>query len=122
MKNALCNGGCKKGDCNGDCKRIAISEKQLVKAALMGKDPQLKKIGDYLENDLLVAAIKKARKEKHLSKKELGRLVGVKKSQISKIEKRMVVARFDSILKVFKALNVKMHFSFELPDQTMTLR
>ena len=41
-----------------------------------------------LRLDLLGEAIKQARKERHLTQEELGKLVGVKKAQISKIENK----------------------------------
>jgi transcriptional regulator with XRE-family HTH domain len=66
-------------------------------------------------------AIKQARKERHLTQEELGRLVGVKKAQISKIENSLTDARFETIMKVFKALNAKINFNIELLDQKMTL-
>jgi ribosome-binding protein aMBF1 (putative translation factor) len=39
-----------------------------------------------LRLDIIGEAIKQARKERHLTQEELGRLVGVRKAQISKIE------------------------------------
>ena len=122
MKNAICNGGCKKGDCTGDCKRKAIRKKSVVKAALINTDPEHERTGYTLQFDLLGLTIRNARKERHLNQKELGRLAGVGKSQISKIEQQLAVARFDSIIKVFKVLNLKMNLFIELPDQTVTLR
>lgn len=71
--------------------------------------------------DIIGEAIKQARKERHLTQEELGRLVGVKKAQISKIENSLTDARFETIMKVFKALNAKIHFNIELLDQKMTL-
>jgi HTH-type transcriptional regulator / antitoxin HipB len=121
MKNTICDGGCKKGDCNGDCKRSAVRTKKVKKAGLISNDPKLNMTGYDLQDDLLGAAIKKARNERHLSKKELGLLVGIKESQISRIENRLPIARFDSIIKVFKVLDIKINFSIELQDQTVTL-
>ena len=74
-----------------------------------------------LRLDLIGEAIKQARKERHLTQEELGRLVGVKKAQISKIENSLTDARFETIIKVFKALNAKINFNIELLDQKMTL-
>jgi len=74
-----------------------------------------------LRLDLIGEAIKQARKERHLTQEELGQLVGVKKSQISKIENSLTDARFETIIKVFKALNAKINFNIELLDQKMTL-
>ena len=74
-----------------------------------------------LRLDVIGEAIKQARKERHLTQEELGRLVGVKKTQISKIENSQTDARFETIIKVFKALNAKINFNIELLDQKMTL-
>ncbi len=70
---------------------------------------------DYeLRLDLLGHSIKQARKERHLTQDQLGKLVGVKKAQISKIENSVTDARFSTILKVFKVLGVKVNFKVEL--------
>lgn len=74
-----------------------------------------------LRLDLLGEAIKQARKERHLTQEELGELVGVKKAQISKLENSLTDARFETILKVFKALNAKVNFNIELLDQSVKL-
>jgi transcriptional regulator with XRE-family HTH domain len=44
----------------------------------------------------------------------LGRIVGVQKAQISKLENSLTDARVETILKVFKALNAKISFSVEM--------
>ncbi len=74
-----------------------------------------------LRLDLLGNAIKQARKERHLTQEELGELVGVKKSQISKLENSLTDARFETIIKVFKALNAKINFSVKLLNQDVKL-
>lgn len=74
-----------------------------------------------LRLDLLGEAIKQARKERHLTQEELGALVGVKKSQISKLENSLTDARFETIIKVFKALNAKINFNVELLKQDIKL-
>jgi HTH-type transcriptional regulator / antitoxin HipB len=74
-----------------------------------------------LRLDLIGEAIKQARKQRHLTQEELGKLVGVKKAQISKIENSLTDARFETIIKVFKALNAKINFNIELLDQKVTL-
>jgi HTH-type transcriptional regulator/antitoxin HipB len=85
-------------------------------------DKHIGKIGtpnrDAFENelrlDLLGQAIKSIRQEQNMTQEELGELVGVKKAQISKIENSLTDARFDTILKVFRALNVKLNFNIEV--------
>jgi len=75
---------------------------------------------DYeLRLDLLGHSIKQARKERHLTQDQLGKLVGVKKAQISKIENSVTDARFSTILKVFKVLGAKVNFNVELSNQKL---
>ncbi|MDI1355662.1 MAG: helix-turn-helix transcriptional regulator [bacterium] len=74
-----------------------------------------------LRLDLLGEAIKQARKDRHLTQEELGDLVGVKKAQISKLENSLTDARFETIIKVFKALNAKINFNVELLQQKVKL-
>lgn len=74
-----------------------------------------------LRLDLLGRAIKEARKERNLTQEQLGKLVGVKKAQISKLENSLTDARFETIIKVFKALNAKINFNVELLNQKMDL-
>ena len=93
------------------------------------KDKYLGEIGtekrDGYENELRIElighAIKQARKERNLTQEQLGKLVGVQKAQISKIENNLTDARFETILKVFKALNAKISFNVELLNETMNL-
>ncbi|MEJ7683667.1 MAG: helix-turn-helix transcriptional regulator [Segetibacter sp.] len=58
--------------------------------------------------------IKQVRLERNLTQEQLGELVGVKKAQISKIENSLTDARFETILKVFKALDAKINFNVEI--------
>jgi len=74
-----------------------------------------------LRLDLLGEAIKQARKKRHLTQEQLGKLVGVQKAQISKLENSLTDARFDTIIKVFKALDAKIHFNIELMDQSVEI-
>jgi HTH-type transcriptional regulator / antitoxin HipB len=74
-----------------------------------------------LRLDLLGEAIRQARKERNLTQEQLGRLIGVQKAQISKIENSLTDARFETIMKVFKALNAKIKFHVELLDQKLDM-
>lgn len=74
-----------------------------------------------LSMDLLGKAIKDARKERNLTQEQLGKLVGVKKAQISKLENSLTDARFETIIKVFRALNAKVNFHVELLNQRMDI-
>ena len=79
------------------------------------------KYENELKLDLIGEAIKTARKERNLTQEQLGKLVGVQKAQISKIENNLTDARFETILKVFKALNAKVNFNVELLNQSISL-
>ena len=93
-------------------------------------DKHIGKIGtprrDAFENelrlDLLGQTIKEIRKKRNLTQEELGEMIGVKKAQISKIENSLTDARFDTILKVFRALNAKINFNVELLNQKLVIR
>ena len=83
--------------------------------------PKRETFENELRLDLLGEAIKQARKDRNLTQEQLGHLVGVKKAQISKLENSLTDARFETIIKVFKALNAKVNFNVELLDQTVKL-
>jgi DNA-binding XRE family transcriptional regulator len=83
--------------------------------------PKREAFENELRLDLLGEAIRQARKDRNLTQEELGLLVGVKKAQISKLENSLTDARFETIIKVFKALNAKVHFNVELLNQKVEL-
>ena len=83
--------------------------------------PNREAFENELRLDLLGEAIKQARKDRNLTQEQLGLLVGVKKSQISKLENSLTDARFETIIKVFKALNAKVNFNVELLNQSVKL-
>lgn len=93
------------------------------------KDKYIGKIGtrerdeyEYeLRMDILGKMIKTARQERHLSQEDLGRLVGVQKAQISKLESSANSATIDTILKVFKALKAEISFNVRLEDNFVKL-
>ena len=66
-----------------------------------------------LKLDILGEMIKKARKEQHLTQEQLGRLIGVQKAQISKIENNTKDVRFSTVLRVFEALRAKVKMTIE---------
>jgi DNA-binding XRE family transcriptional regulator len=93
------------------------------------KDKYIGKIGtkerdeyEYeLRMDVLGKMIKTARQERNLTQEELGRLVGVQKAQISKLESSANSATIDTILKVFKALKAEINISVKLEDNFVKL-
>jgi|SRR5690606_10730146 len=93
------------------------------------KDKHIGKIGTANRNkyenelrlDLLGEMIKQTRKERHLTQTELGEMIGVQKSQISRIENNARNVTIETILKVFKALKAKVNFKVELIDGDYTI-
>ena len=83
--------------------------------------PSREEFEHELQSELLGMAIRKARKERNLTQEELGKLVGVQKSQISKIENSVTNARLETLLKVFHALNARISFNVELLGQELNL-
>jgi len=88
------------------------------------KDKYIGKVGtkkrdeyEYeLRMDVLGKMIKTARLERNLTQEELGRLIGVQKAQISKLESSANSATVNTILKVFKALKADINFNVKLED------
>ncbi len=74
-----------------------------------------------LRIDLIGQMIKQARKERNLTQKDLGKLVGVQKAQISKLENGASNVTIGTILKVFEALKAKVDFKVKLLNQTMKI-
>jgi DNA-binding XRE family transcriptional regulator len=70
-----------------------------------------------LSIDVLGRMIKKVRKERNLTQEQLGKIVGVQKAQISKLENSANSASIGTILKVFKALNAEVHLNVILEKQ-----
>ena len=93
------------------------------------KDKHIGKVGakkrdDYeyeLRMDVLGKMIKAARQERNLTQGELGKLVGVQKAQISKLESSTNSATIDTVLKVFKALKAEINFNVKIEDSFVRL-
>lgn len=106
-------------------------EKTAIKSYSLAemKDRYIGKVGttdrdeyEYeLSMDVLGRMIKTARQERNLTQEQLGQLVGVQKSQISKLENSTNSATIDTILKVFKALKADIHFNVTLENQHIQL-
>ena len=74
-----------------------------------------------LRMDVLGKMIKTARQEQHLTQEELGKLIGVQKAQICKLESSANSATIDTILKVFKALKAEIHFNVKIEENFVKL-
>ena len=74
-----------------------------------------------LRMDVLGKMIKAARQERNLTQEELGRLVGVQKAQISKLESSANSATIDTVIRVFKALKAEINFNVKMEDNFIKL-
>ncbi len=69
-----------------------------------------------LSMEILGEKLKQIRKEKNMTQEELGKLIGVQKAQISKLENGASSATVSTITKVFKALKARVKFQIEIED------
>ena len=74
-----------------------------------------------LQMDLIGKAIKEARKERNLTQEDLGKLIGVQKAQISRLESNASNATMETLLKVFTALKAKIKLQVELPNLSISV-
>jgi DNA-binding XRE family transcriptional regulator len=74
-----------------------------------------------LQMDLIGKAIKQTRQERNLTQEELGKLIGVQKTQISRLENNTSNVTMDTLLRVFTALKAKVKLQVELPKYNVSL-
>jgi transcriptional regulator with XRE-family HTH domain len=66
--------------------------------------------------ELIGKAIKQTRQNRNMTQEELGKLIGVQKAQISRIENNASNVTMDTLLRVFSALKAKIKLQVELPN------
>jgi transcriptional regulator with XRE-family HTH domain len=71
--------------------------------------------------DLIGKAIKQTRQNRNLTQEELGKLIGVQKAQISRIENNASNVTMDTLLRVFTALKAKIKLQVELPNLNVSV-
>jgi len=74
-----------------------------------------------LQMDLIGKAIKETRKERNLTQEQLGKLIGVQKAQISRLESNASNATMDTLMKVFSALKANVKLQVELPNLNISI-
>ena len=94
-----------------------------VKDELIGKIGTPKRdLFEYeLQMDLIGKAIKQTRQERNLTQAELGKLIGVQKAQISRIENKTSNVTLETLLRVFAALKAKVKLQVELPNVNVSV-
>ena len=93
------------------------------------KDKHIGPIGtpkrDQYEFDLKVEVlgqmIKSIRLDRKLTQEQLGKLIGVQKAQISKLERNTKNVTIETILKIFSALKANIKFSVEITEDKLEL-
>lgn len=94
-----------------------MKDKYIGKSGTMERD----KYEFELNMDLLGRMIKHVRQERKLTQEELGKLMGVQKAQISKLEGSINSATIDTILKAFKALKAEINFNVKIENNYIKL-
>ena len=74
-----------------------------------------------LQMDLIGKAIKQTRQNRNMTQEELGKLIGVQKAQISRIENNASNVTMDTLLRVFTALKAKIKLQVELPNLNVSV-
>lgn len=74
-----------------------------------------------LQMDVIGKAIKETRKERNLTQEQLGKLIGVQKAQISRLESNASNATMDTLMKVFSALKANVKLQVELPNLNISI-
>jgi HTH-type transcriptional regulator/antitoxin HipB len=69
-----------------------------------------------LQMDLIGKAIRQTRQERNLTQEELGKLIGVQRAQISRLENNASNVTMETLLRVFTALKANVKLQIELPN------
>jgi len=85
-----------------------IGKKGTDKRDIYEQELQLEALGDI---------IKQVRMERNLTQEQLGKLLGVQKAQISKLENNTTNVTMDTVLRVFNALKAKLSFRVVLQNR-----
>ena len=94
-----------------------------VKDDFIGKPdtPEREQYEIELKLDVLGDLIRKTRKDRNLTQEELGKLIGVQKAQISKLERNASNMRIETIIRIFDALKAHVKFQVELDNREWNL-
>jgi HTH-type transcriptional regulator/antitoxin HipB len=74
-----------------------------------------------LQLEVMGEMIRKVRIERKLTQEELGKLIGVQRAQISKLENNTTNVTIETILKVFGALKAKVNFNVEIMNSKIQI-
>ena len=74
-----------------------------------------------LQLEFIGKAIKQTRQKRNLTQEELGKLIGVQKAQISRLENNVSNVTMDTLLRVFAALKANVKFQIELSSREINI-
>ncbi len=95
-----------------EIKNEFIGKRGTEKREIYEQELQLEVLGDM---------IKQVRIERNLTQEQLGKLIGVQKAQISKLENNTTNVTIETVLKVFSALKARVNFKVELLNQNVRI-
>lgn len=93
-------------------KTYKLSEAEDLLIGLKGT-PQRDEYEFELKTELIGDMIKKVRNERKLTQEQLGELIGVKKSQISRLENNTKNITVETIIKIFNAMKAEVNFNVQ---------
>ena len=95
---------------------LKVYSHEEIKDEFVGKSgtPKRDKYEANLQMEVLGNMIKETRIKRGLTQAQLGYMVGVQKSQISKLEQSAKNVTFATVMKIFDALNAKLTLKLEL--------
>ena len=96
-------------------KKYSLDEVQNELIGNVGS-PEREKFEYELQLDMIGKAIKQTRQERNMTQEELGKLIGVQRAQISRLENNANNVTLDTLMRVFAALKAKVTFQVELPN------
>lgn len=97
-------------------KKVSLEELKNKHLGVIGSE----KRDDYerqLRIEILAEQIKLLRKERNLTQEQLGKLIGVQRSQISKLENNTNNVTIGTLIRVFNALKAELKFSISKSDE-----
>jgi DNA-binding XRE family transcriptional regulator len=102
-------------------KKYTLNE---VQDELIGKKgtPERDRFEYEIQLELIGKAIRDTRKERNLTQEELGKMVGVQKAQISRLENNAGNITIETLLKVFTAMKATIKLNIEISNLNISLK
>lgn len=94
-------------------KSYKLSEAEDLLIGIKGT-PQRDEYEFELKTELIGDMIKKVRKDRNLTQEQLGALVGVKKSQISRLENNTKNITIETVIRIFNAMKAEVNFTVQI--------